>query len=157
ICSQCTSGCRRCCQRRRSGQEPKCVNYYCSSHRSHSGGWCFSRQSTEDSSEDFWQGASNPKGRERNDARCNQRTNCCEEATRADAKSVHLNQTIGTATGDEVKSSLRPDVQTVRTDGKVDVQEVLSPGQDANASAAKYNNALGNKAGTIKCVPQDKC
>ncbi|GEM_PF-4711647 len=80
-----------------------------------------------------------------------------EEATRADAKSVHLNQTIGTATGDEVKSSLRPDVQTVRTDGKVDVQEVLSPGQDANASAAKYNNALGNKAGTIKCVPQDKC
>lgn len=80
-----------------------------------------------------------------------------EQAARADAKSVHLNQTISTATGKEVNSSLRPDVQTVRTDGKVDVHEVLSPGQDAAASVAKYNNALGDKAGTIKCVPQDKC
>lgn len=80
-----------------------------------------------------------------------------EQAARLDAESVHLNQTIRTATGKAVPSSLRPDVQTVRTDGKVDVHEVLSPGQDAGASAAKYNNALGNRAGIIKCVPQDKC
>ncbi|MGS0998321.1 RHS repeat-associated core domain-containing protein [Rhodanobacter sp. UC4451_H18] len=80
-----------------------------------------------------------------------------KELTRTDAVSVNLNQTITTATDGEVKSALRPDVQTVRTDGKVDVHEVLSPGQNANASAAKYTNALGDKAGTVKCVPQDKC
>lgn len=80
-----------------------------------------------------------------------------EQAARSDVKSVHLNQTISTATGGEVKSSLRPDVQAVRTDGRVEAHEVLSPGQNANASAAKYSNALGNKAASIKCVPQDKC
>lgn len=72
-----------------------------------------------------------------------------EQAARSDVKSVHLNQTISTATGGEVKSSLRPDVQAVRTDGRVEAHEVLSPGQNANASAAKYSNALGNKAASI--------
>ena len=80
-----------------------------------------------------------------------------EQVTRADAQSVHLNQTISTVTNKEVKSSLRPDVATVRTDGKVDVTEVLSPRQEAGATAEKYNNALGDKAGTIKCVPMDGC
>jgi hypothetical protein len=80
-----------------------------------------------------------------------------EAAGQADIKSVSLNQTITTATEGDVKSALRPDVQAVRTDGKVNVIEVLSPGQDASASAAKYRSALGDKAGTVKCVPQDKC
>lgn len=74
-----------------------------------------------------------------------------EQAARFDVKSVHLNQTISTATGGEVKSSLRPDVQAVRTDDRVEAHEVLSPGQIANASAAKYSNALGNKAALIVC------
>ena len=80
-----------------------------------------------------------------------------EQATRADAKSVHLNQTISTVTRGEVKSSLRPDVSTVRADGKVDVHEVLSPRQQSGATAAKYNDALGGRAGSIKCSPPDKC
>jgi RHS repeat-associated protein len=80
-----------------------------------------------------------------------------DQAARPDAQSVHLNQRISTVTNNGVKSSLRPDVATVRTDGKVDVHEVLSPRQEPNSTAAKYNNALGNRAGTIKCVPQDKC
>jgi len=80
-----------------------------------------------------------------------------DQAARPDAQSVHLNQRISTVTNNDVKSSLRPDVATVRTDGKVDVHEVLSPRQEPNSTALKYNNALGNRAGTIKCVPQDKC
>lgn len=78
-----------------------------------------------------------------------------EQDARPDAKSVHLNQTIGTATGGEVKSPLRPDVATVRADGKVDVTEVLSPRQDAQSTATKYQDALGSRAGEITCVNQD--
>ncbi len=80
-----------------------------------------------------------------------------EQAMRADAKSVHLNQRISTVTHGEVRSSLRPDVATVRTDGKVDVHEVLSPRQESGATAAKYNDALGGRAGIVKCYPPDKC
>jgi RHS repeat-associated protein len=80
-----------------------------------------------------------------------------EQAERPDAKRVHMNQTIETVTGGEVKSSLRPDVATVRTDGKVDVNEVLSPRQQAGSTATKYENALGSKAGEIRCVQPDKC
>jgi RHS repeat-associated protein len=80
-----------------------------------------------------------------------------EQAARPDAESVHMNQSISTITGGEVKSSLRPDVATVRADGKVDVHEVLSPSQQAGATASKYQNALGSKAGEVKCVQPDGC
>lgn len=68
-----------------------------------------------------------------------------------------MNQRISTVTSGEIKSTLRADVATVRKDGKIDVTEVLSGKQDAGATAAKYKNALGERAGTIKCVPQDRC
>jgi RHS repeat-associated protein len=80
-----------------------------------------------------------------------------EQAARTDAASVHLNQTVRTITSGDANSAVRPDVATVRQDGKVDVVEVLSPGQDAAASAKKYSDALGDRAGSIKCVAQDRC
>jgi len=80
-----------------------------------------------------------------------------EQSTRPDAESVHLNQTVGTITGGEKQSAVRPDVATVRSDGKVDVTEVLSPGQNAAAATQKNSNALGDRAGTITCVSQDNC
>ena len=80
-----------------------------------------------------------------------------EDAARADTVGVYQNQTVGTITGGKIQSSVRPDVAAVRTDGKVDVTEVLSPRQKAGATAAKYSNALGDRAGNIRCVPQDKC
>jgi hypothetical protein len=42
---------------------------------------------------------------------------------------VHMNQTINTITDGAVNSRLKPDTAWVRPDGKVDVTEVLSPGQ----------------------------
>ncbi len=95
-------------------------------------------------------------GRETSHATTSQRI-ANEQASRPDAKTVHLNQTVKTITGGEKQSAVRPDVGTVRQDGKVDVNEVLSPGQDAAATAQKYTDALGDKAGTITCVSQDKC
>ncbi|MDH5821904.1 RHS repeat-associated core domain-containing protein [Luteimonas sp. RD2P54] len=80
-----------------------------------------------------------------------------EQSARTDAVSVHLNQRVSTVTGGEAQSAVRPDVATLRQDGKVDVMEVLSPGQNAGASAQKYSDALGDRAGTIQCVPQDSC
>ena len=79
------------------------------------------------------------------------------EAERPDVAQVSMNQRISTVTGGEVKSSLRPDVASVRTDGKIDVTEVLSGKQEAAATASKYKNALGDKAGNIQCVSQDHC
>ncbi|MGN6829290.1 RHS repeat-associated core domain-containing protein [Paucibacter sp. M5-1] len=78
-----------------------------------------------------------------------------EAARSADAKSVHMNQTISTVTGGKVNSAVRPDVATVRQDGKVNVTEVLSPGQSSAAQIRKNQNALGNLAGEIKAVPPD--
>lgn len=80
-----------------------------------------------------------------------------EQSQRPDVERVHLNQTVITITGGKVKSEVRPDVGVVRTDGKVDVDEVLSPGPDAAASVQKYTRALGDSAGKVQCVPPDKC
>jgi len=71
--------------------------------------------------------------------------------------SVHLNRTLRSVTNGEIDSRVRPDVATVRTDGKIDVIEVLSPGQDAARTIQKYKDALGDRAGTITCVQQDAC
>ena len=79
------------------------------------------------------------------------------DANDADAAGVHMNQTLTTITGGTVNSPLRPDVATRRTSGKIDVTEVLSPRQDAAATAKKYQDALGDKAGTIMCINPDKC
>jgi hypothetical protein len=80
-----------------------------------------------------------------------------EESTRPDAVRVHQNQTVTTITEGEQRSAVRPDVATVTTEGKVDVTEVLSPGQEASSLADKYKNALGDKAGRIECVKPDSC
>lgn len=80
-----------------------------------------------------------------------------QNAERDDASRVHMNQTLTTVTDGTVRSSLRPDVATVRTDGRVDVTEVLSSRQDAARTGQKYQDALGEKAGTITCVQQDHC
>jgi hypothetical protein len=77
------------------------------------------------------------------------------DAQRTDANSVHLNQTLTKITGGAVSSPLRPDVATVRSDGKVDVTEVLSSRQDPATTAQKYRDALGERAGTITCIQQD--
>lgn len=70
---------------------------------------------------------------------------------------MHLNETVTTVTNGEIRSRVRPDVATVRTDGKVDVTEVLSPRQDAAATIQKYQDALGDRAGTNTCIQQDTC
>jgi RHS repeat-associated protein len=56
---------------------------------------------------------------------------------------VTQNQTLRTATGGQIDSSLRPDVATVTTDAggsvtRVDVDEVLSPGQTAAGQSSRY-------------------
>jgi RHS repeat-associated protein len=78
-----------------------------------------------------------------------------EAAKAPDAKSVHMNQTVNTVTKGEVNSKVRPDVATVRQDGRVDVTEVLSPGQTAAGAIAKNEKALGKLAGEIKAVLPD--
>jgi len=78
-----------------------------------------------------------------------------EQALRTDAASVHLNQTVGTITEGGVVSRVRPDVATVRTDGKIDAFEVLSPGQTVEQQTRKLQQALGNRAGNIVCVACD--
>jgi RHS repeat-associated protein len=78
-----------------------------------------------------------------------------EAAASPDAKSVHLNQTVKTITGGQSTSQVRPDVATVRQDGKVDVKEVLSPGQKASEAIQKNEKALGNMAGSIQAVKPD--
>lgn len=83
------------------------------------------------------------------------------EATRqsneSTAVSVHMNQTLKTVTNGQVDSSLRGDIATVRTNGTVDITEVLSPRQDAASTIKKYQDALGDRAGTITCIQPDKC
>lgn len=77
------------------------------------------------------------------------------EAQRPDAKSVHLNQTVKTITNGEVDSKVRPDVAPVRTDGKIDVTEVLSGNQTRAQMEQKIMNALGDRCGTITCIRQE--
>jgi RHS repeat-associated protein len=65
-------------------------------------------------------------------------------------QSVRLNQQLRTVTGGELNSALRPDVVGVRPDGKIDITEVLSPGQDRDVVSEKYRSALGDRLGDIR-------
>jgi len=73
------------------------------------------------------------------------------------ATSVHMNQTLRVITNGEVNSSLRGYVSVVRDNGTIDITEILSPRQDPAATIKKYQDALGDRAGTITCVQPDKC
>jgi len=95
-------------------------------------------------------------GKERSHAPTSQRYATRESESPA-VTSVHANQTLRTITKGEVDSPLRPDVAAVRNDGKIDITEVLSPRQDAATITRKYQDALGERAGTITCVQPDKC
>lgn len=77
------------------------------------------------------------------------------EASRADAVSVHNNQALSTISGADVKSSRRPDVAIVRSDGKIDVVEVRSPRQSAQNLIDNHTAALGERAGVVKTVELD--
>jgi RHS repeat-associated protein len=66
--------------------------------------------------------------------------------------SVALNRTLSKITNGDIDSKLKPDVAGVRPDGKVDVTEVLSPGQKPAELEAKYSAALGDRMGTFKAV-----
>ena len=67
-------------------------------------------------------------------------------------QSVHMNRTIRSVTNGDVDSALRPDVAALRPDGKVDIREVASPGQNAVALQRRYSDALGDRAGDIRIV-----
>lgn len=54
-----------------------------------------------------------------------------------------------------MNSRVRPDVATVRKDGKVDIVEVLSPGQTEAQMKAKYKDLLGDRMGKITIVNPD--
>ncbi len=73
-----------------------------------------------------------------------------------DYGTVALNKTLSKITGGEVGSKLRPDVAGVRPDGKIDIIEVLSPGQDRVKLEAKYSAALGDQMGSFKAVEPTK-
>jgi hypothetical protein len=60
-----------------------------------------------------------------------------------------LNRALSTITGGEVKSGLRPDVAAVAADGKIDIVEILSPGQSEQDFINKFSKALGDRLGTI--------
>jgi len=78
-------------------------------------------------------------------------------AERPEMDSVHMNRTVTSITNGQIQSPVRPDVAGVRNDGQIDITEVLSPRQDAAKTIQKYQNALGDRAGTIVCIQQDKC
>jgi len=66
---------------------------------------------------------------------------------------VRFNQAL--SDGENQQSNLRPDVQRVRTDGKIDVIEVRSPSQTRdfmNSKIDKYKEILGERAGDAKWV-----
>ena len=65
---------------------------------------------------------------------------------------VSLNRTLKTITEGGVNSRLRPDVAGLRPDGKIDITEVLSPGQKHEDLYAKYKAALGDLMGDFKSV-----
>lgn len=77
-----------------------------------------------------------------------------EGAMRPDAESVHMNRQLRTI-DPEIDSQVRPDVAIVRTDGKIDCCEVLSPGQTVEQQTQKLTDALGDKAGEITVIPPD--
>lgn len=55
-----------------------------------------------------------------------------------------------------VNSRLKPDVASLRPDGKIDIVEVLSPGQKAVDLQVKYAGALGDRMGNFKAVEATK-
>ena len=69
-----------------------------------------------------------------------------------DYSKVAQNKQLGTITEGKVASSLRPDVAGVRADGKIDIAEVLSPGQKADELMQKYSSALGELMGNFKAL-----
>lgn len=69
---------------------------------------------------------------------------------------VALNRQLSTITDGKIDSQLRPDVAGVRPDGKVDITEVLSPGQKPEELRAKYAEALGDRMGDFKAVEPTK-
>jgi hypothetical protein len=70
--------------------------------------------------------------------------------------SVHMNRTLSKITNGAIDSKLRPDVAAVGKDGKINVTEVLSPGQSAAKLEAKYSAALGDRMGSFKAVEATK-
>jgi len=69
---------------------------------------------------------------------------------------IALNRTLRTLTGGEIPSKLRPDVAALKQDGKIDISEVLSPGQNADVLREKYSVALGDRMGDFKAIPPTK-
>lgn len=69
-----------------------------------------------------------------------------------DYSRIALNRTLTKITGGDVDSKLRPDVAGLRPDGKVDITEVLSPGQNADVLKEKYSSALGERMGDFKAL-----
>ncbi len=69
-----------------------------------------------------------------------------------------MNQAVSTITDGAVNSRARPDVAGVRKDsGQLDVIEARSPGQDEDALIGEYRDALGDRAGEVRCLDQDYC
>jgi RHS repeat-associated protein len=65
-----------------------------------------------------------------------------------EAKSVHYNQSLRTVTGDPNASNQRGDVTTVKTNGRIDIDEVTSPSQ-SNASQQAKGEAM------LKTLPEE--
>jgi RHS repeat-associated protein len=70
-------------------------------------------------------------------------------ARSGDYAEVHVNRQLWSVSGGKVLSRLRPDVAGVRPDGKIDIVEILSPGQTPPDLRAKYSRALGDRMGTF--------
>jgi RHS repeat-associated protein len=73
-------------------------------------------------------------------------------ARSGDYNEVHVNRWLWSVTGGKVLSRLRPDVAGVRPDGKIDIVEILSPGQTAADLRRKYSGALGDLMGDFRAV-----
>jgi len=53
-------------------------------------------------------------------------------------KNIYFNKELRTITEGQINSDLRPDVTVIMEDGRVDIYEVLSPGQKARQMIEKY-------------------
>jgi RHS repeat-associated protein len=63
---------------------------------------------------------------------------------------ISFNRSLKTLTGGAVDSRLRPDVAGINNAGKIDIVEILSPGQNKQDFIDKFTTALGDRLGTIK-------
>lgn len=68
-------------------------------------------------------------------------------------KAIYFNKELGTITNGQINSALRPDVTVVMKDGRVDIYEVLSPGQDAEEMTEKYSNVQPIKGSNLRLSP----